>query len=247
MYSLFSPLGVIKPHFSCSVQKLLRNLLKNRHIYLQRHLPWPGVGPGLVPRHDPLRHVGLEVSRATVGGPVWDRKDTRRTIKAAARLGAKSQCVEVCVCVRPLTQVEELVLRLSSGRERVCGCRRGCLAQQQQQQQGQRGERRRSGRGHRLTDLPASTQPALFIPAHTGAHRKHTQQFTSGTKSSEPTKAGRWIVLLELPVSTAAGEKGGFWGVPSAFSYVPHTVEVQRAPVGQRGGRPARKQHVMHV
>lgn len=145
-----------------------------------------------------------------------------------------------------LTQVEELVLRLSSRRERVCGCGRGCLAQQQQQQ-GQRDERRRSGRGHRLTDSPASTQPALFIPAHPGAHRKHTQQFTSGTKSSEPTKAERWIVLLELPVSTTAGEKGGFWGVLSAFSYVLHTVEVQRAPVGQWGGWPARKQHVMHV
>lgn len=149
--------------------------------------------------------------------------------------------------MRSLTQVEELVLRLSSRRERVCGCGRGCLAQQQQQQQGQRDERRRSGRSHRLTDSPASTQPALFIPAHTGAQRKHTQQFTSGTKSSEPTKAERWIVLLELPVSTAAGEKRGIWWVPSAFSYVLHTVEVQRAPVGQRGGWPARKQHVMHV
>ena len=39
------------------------------------------------------------------------------------------------MCVFALTQVEDFVLLLSSGGERVCGCRQACLAQQQRQQQ----------------------------------------------------------------------------------------------------------------
>lgn len=154
-------------------------------IYLQRHLPWPGVWSGLIPRHNPLCHVGLEVSRTTIRGPIWDQKDTVKTVNKqrvpAGMLVPKGWCLEVCFCLCFLTQVEELVLRLSSGRERVGSCRRGRLAQKQQQRQTD--ERWRSGRGHRLTDWPASMHPALFIPAHADLR---TQVHIQNTHNSTP-------------------------------------------------------------
>lgn len=45
---------------------------KTLWTYLQGDLPGPGVRPRLVPRHNPLSHVGFEVGHSTVLGPVWE-------------------------------------------------------------------------------------------------------------------------------------------------------------------------------
>lgn len=156
---------------------------------------------------------------------------------------APSGDVKVFGGVFPLTQVEELVLRLASGGECVCGCRHRCLAQQQQrQQQGQKDEQRRSRYSHRLTQShrPAHIPRYLYQAAstgrctYTGTHTvQHTQQHTS--RDNEPGhNKGRALDCSPLAVSFhCCWEKKGILGSPiSTFTYSTYSMLTGHQHVG---------------
>lgn len=109
-----------------------------------------------------------------------------------------------------LTQVEELVLRLASPGQRVCGCRRWCLAQEQRQQQRQKGEQRRSRYGHRLTQnhRQAHVSRYLYQAASTcrctctGTHtaRTHARTHTTAHNNNNRPSAGLFSCSYEFPL-----------------------------------------------
>lgn len=130
-----------------------------------------------------------------------------------------------------LTQVEQLVLRLSRG-ECVRGCRQRCLAHQQRQQHRQKDERRRSRYSHLLEQnhrpahvphyLYQAASPRRCITQLLTEPPAHTQQLTSGDNEPGHNK-GRALDYspVEFPLLL---RKRVFRGVPSALSHTVHIV-----------------------
>lgn len=186
----------------------------HRQIYLQRDLPGPGMRPGLVPRHNPLSHVGFEVSHTTILRPVWEERDT--TDKTQRRRNLKMFEKEP-----PCSSMKHLYVCLPSPRWRTlcCGCRPGVSVYAAAgsdallNSSGSSRDRRRSRGGpgtaivfHRITGRHTShviytRQQWTRRCPYTGTHTAHTHTQTHisrGTMSHVITKAGRWIVLLQL-------------------------------------------------